>query len=130
MTVGKVFQSSQVSPSPTCSEAKNLNTNSECLFLKLCVFLHLKTTQSSCTSPYIVWFSSSLLIVNSQSLPQTKPKVYCTNLGKIQNINHRCLSSSCKLWKAPREHVHRKPAWFQEAVHFQLMCGSPLLLHL
>lgn len=68
-------------------------------------FLHLKTAQSDCTSTHIFWVLSSLLTVSSTSPPQTKPKVCCTNLGKIQIINQRCLSSSCKHLKAPQELV-------------------------
>ena len=94
--------------------------------------LHLKTTQSSCTSTYIIWFSGSLLSVSSKCPPQSKPKVHCTNLGKIQNINHRCLSSSCKHLKAPQGHMHRKSDYLQETEKGQLgsVCGSPFLLHL
>lgn len=96
MKVDKIFQSS---PSPVCSVAKNFNSNSVHVSTTS-HFLHIKTTQGICTSTYIMWFSSSLLIINSQSLPQTIPKACCTNLAKIQNINHRCLSSWCKHWKA------------------------------
>ena len=70
--------------------------------------------------------------VRSKSPPQTKPKVCFPNLGKIQNINHRCLSSSYKHVTASWELMHRKPVWFQEAekVQFWSAYGFRLPLYL
>ena len=87
--------------------------------------LHLKTTQSSYTSTYIIWFSSSLPSVSSKCPPQSKPKVHCTNLGKIPNINHRCLSSSCKHLKAPQGHMHRKSTYKRQRKPSSGQCRGP-----
>lgn len=75
--------------------------------------LHFKTTHSNCTSTCIIWFLSSLISVSSKSPPESKPEVCCTNLGKIQNINHMFLSSSCKQLKAP------------QGIHVQKTCLAP-----
>lgn len=111
MWVDKTFRSSQVSSIPICSLAKNFNTA-----LSTCPWTSTFPSFKNSSEQLHINLHHSLFKQpsSSKSPPQTKPKVCCTNLGKIQNINHRCLSSSCKHLRAPGEHMHRKPAWLRE----------------